>query len=65
MFKATVTTWFFFQKSFLSSDVPHSFSKLKKALTLVIILEKALEIDKFHFKTHLNKFISNNFQTCF
>jgi hypothetical protein len=32
---------------------------------MIIIKEKAFEIDKFHFKTHLNKFVSNNFQIGF
>jgi hypothetical protein len=33
--------------------------KLKKILTLMIIISKALEIGKIHFKTHLNIFVSN------
>jgi hypothetical protein len=45
------------------SIVQHSFSKLKRILTLMIMKEKLLEINKFHFKTHLNIFVSNVFLT--
>jgi hypothetical protein len=37
----------------------HSFSKLKRVLTLMIIKQKAFEIGNFYFKTHLNIFVSN------
>jgi hypothetical protein len=38
---------------------------LKKVLALMIIKAKTLEIGKFHFKMHLNIFVSISFQTCF
>jgi hypothetical protein len=44
---------------FSLSNVDHSFSKLKRVLTLVIIEAKEFEIGNFHFKVHLNIFISN------
>jgi len=40
--------------------VHHSFSKLKRILTLMII-KKTLEIGKIHLKTHLNIFVSTVF----
>jgi hypothetical protein len=39
--------------------VHHSFSKLEMILVVMSIKAKALEIDKIHFKTHLNIFVSN------
>jgi hypothetical protein len=39
--------------------VHHSFSKLEMILVIMSIKAKALEIDKIHFKTHLNIFVSN------
>jgi hypothetical protein len=39
--------------------VHYSFSKLKRILTLMIVKAKAFEIGKFHFKMHLNIFVSN------
>jgi hypothetical protein len=40
---------FFFKHFFPLSIVHHSFSKLKRILTLMIIKEKSLEINKLHF----------------
>jgi hypothetical protein len=51
-------------KHFFSlSNVHHSFSILERILTLMIIKEKSLKINKIHFKTHLNIFVSNLFLT--
>ncbi len=51
MFKAIDTMSFFFKCLFSLSDVHHSFSKLKKILTLMTIKEKQIEIGKIHLKT--------------
>jgi hypothetical protein len=54
----------YFSKHFFSlSNVHHFFSKLKRILTLMIIKKKSLEINKIHFKMHLNIFVSNVFLT--
>jgi len=54
----------YFSKHYFSlSNVHHSFSILERILTLMIIKEKSLNINKIHFKTHLNIFVSNVFLT--
>jgi hypothetical protein len=41
--------------------VHHSFSKLERILTLMIMKTKTLGIDKIQFKTYLNILVSNVF----
>jgi hypothetical protein len=50
---------FFFQTSFFQvSNVHHSFSKLKRILTLMIIKGKTLEIGEIHFEMHMDTLIN-------
>jgi hypothetical protein len=52
MFKTIVNNGFFFFSNVIipSINVHHSFSKLKRILTLMIIKGKTLEIGEIHFE---------------
>jgi len=52
---------FLFKCHFSLPNVHHSFSKLEMILVVMSIKAKTLEMDKIHFKTHLNIFVSNVF----
>jgi len=62
MFESTIITWVFLKTSiFLIKCAPFLFKI--EGLNIDDLKAKALEIDKFHLKMHLNIFVSNVFLT--
>jgi len=61
IFKTTITIWFSFQTSFFLIKCAQFLLKIEEGFNIDDYKKKAFEIGKFHFKMHLNIFVSNVF----